>query len=280
MIKMRRKLGDKKMKIDIRILIFDVAIIFFFIFAVSMSKYVFKLKDEHQIESSAFYFASDIAGIEKKFFSTENWNGDSELQINFDVENYENQSLITKKDIKYTISVEKIDDTNNEITAEIYKYNTKISGEQTLTGNALSTNDYVIKVSKNNSTITATAFNLKVKITSVSPYKKELVGNIKINIPQENNEISTLLKDNGDYVSLSIKTNDYLEDKIITYDTTKLVLDRANILLKDISIKSSENTNIFIITKSSFEKDSEYEINFVKVDSSASAELGTEIVVG
>ncbi len=279
MIKMRRKLGDKKMKIDIRILIFDVAIIFFFIFAVSMSKYVFKLKDEHQIESSAFYFASDIAGIEKKFFSTENWNGDSELQINFDVENYENQSLITKKDIKYTISVEKIDDTNNEITAEIYKYNTKISGEQTLTGNALSTNDYVIKVSKNNSTITATAFNLKVKITSVSPYKKELVGNIKINIPQENNEISTLLKDNGDYVSLSIKTNDYLEDKIITYDTTKLVLDRANILLKDISIKSSENTNIFIITKSSFEKDSEYEINFVKVDSSASAELGTEIVV-
>lgn len=279
MIKMRRKLGDKKMKIDIRILIFDVAIIFFFIFAVSMSKYVFKLKDEHQIESSAFYFASDIAGIEKKFFSTENWNGDSELQINFDVENYENQSLITKKDIKYTISVEKIDDTNNEITAEIYKYNTKISGEQTLNGNALSTNDYVIKVSKNNSTITATAFNLKVKITSVSPYKKELVGNIKINIPQENNEISTLLKDNGDYVSLSIKTNDYLEDKIITYDTTKLVLDRANILLKDISIKSSENTNIFIITKSSFEKDSEYEINFVKVDSSASAELGTEIVV-
>lgn len=279
MIKMRRKLGDKKMKIDIRILIFDVAIIFFFIFAVSMSKYVFKLKDEHQIESSAFYFASDIAGIEKKFFSTENWNGDSELQINFDVENYENQSLITKKDIKYTISVEKIDDTNNEITAEIYKYNTKISGEQTLTGNALSTNDYVIKVSKNNSTITATAFNLKVKITSVSPYKKELVGNIKINIPQENNEISTLLKDNGDYVSLSIKTNDYLEDKIITYDTTKLVLDRANILLKDISIKSSENTNIFIIAKSSFEKDSEYEINFVKVDSSASAELGTEIVV-
>lgn len=279
MIKMRRKLGDKKMKIDIRILIFDVAIIFFFIFAVSMSKYVFKLKDEHQIESSAFYFASDIAGIEKKFFSTENWNGDSELQINFDVENYENQSLITKKDIKYTISVEKIDDTNNEITAEIYKYNTKISGEQTLTGNALSTNDYVIKVSKNNSTITATAFNLKVKITSVSPYKKELVGNIKINIPQENNEISTLLKDNGNYVSLSIKTNDYLEDKIITYDTTKLVLDRANILLKDISIKSSENTNIFIIAKSSFEKDSEYEINFVKVDSSASAELGTEIVV-
>jgi len=279
MIKMRRKLGDKKMKIDIRILIFDVAIIFFFIFAVSMSKYVFKLKDEHQIESSAFYFASDIAGIEKKFFSTENWNGDSELQINFDVENYENQSLITKEDIKYTISVEKIDDTNNEITAEVYKNNTKISGEQTLTGNALSTNDYVIKVSKNNSTITATAFNLKVKITSVSPYKKELVGNIKINIPQENNEISTSLKDNGDYVSLSIKTNDYLEDKIITYDTTKLVLDRANILLKDISIKSSENTNIFTITKSSFEKDSEYEINFVKVDSSASVELGTEIVV-
>lgn len=64
--------------------------------------------------------------------------------------------------------------------------------------------------------------------------------------------------------TISIKTNDYLEDKIITYDTTKLVLDRAN---------------IFTITKSSFEKDSEYEINFVKVDSSASAELGTEIVV-
>ena len=64
--------------------------------------------------------------------------------------------------------------------------------------------------------------------------------------------------------TISIKTNDYLEDKIITYDTTKLVLDRAN---------------IFTITKSSFEKDSEYEINFVKVDSSASTELGTEIVV-
>ena len=268
----KRELNNKKIKLNIKIIIFVIVIISFLILSITLAKYAFKVDDIHQIESSAFYFNSDITGN----YETEVWNGESDLEINFSVKNYENNNLITNDNITYNIEIEKLDDINNEITTKIYEKNVEISGEQVLTGNVSNSKSYVLKISKNND-VTTNEFNLKIKINSVSPYKQELIGNIKINMLKNNNEINTAIEDNGEYVALKISTNDFIDNKTITYDNTKLILDKANILLDNIKITINDNTSGFTIQKSNFETNMDYVINFIKIDDSSEIELGKDI---
>ena len=264
----------RKGKLNIKIVVFITAIIFFLILSTTMSKYVFKLEDTHQIESVAFYFNSNIAEN-----YTEDWDGKSNIKIGFDVNNYDNTKLVTPEDIKYNIQVEKLDDLNNDIIAEICENDTKISSEQNLTGNLFENKNYTLNISAQNENISVDEFNLKVKVTSETPYKKEIVGNIKINMQKMNNEIENSLTDGGEYVALNIKTNDYIADKTIRFDNTELVLDKSNNLLKDVEINTTDNLSSFTITKSNFELDTEYKINFIKIDSSSQIELGKDIIV-
>lgn len=270
----KRELNNKKIKLNIKIIIFVIVIIPFLILSITLAKYTFKVEDTHQIESSAFYFNSDIIGN----YETEEWNGDNDLEINFSVKNYENNNLITNGNITYNIEVEKLNDTNNEISAKIYENNVEVSGEQVLTGNSLNSKSYVLKISKNNN-ITANEFNLKIKINSVSPYKQELIGNVKINILKSNNEINTAIEDKGEYVALKISTNDFIDNKTITFDNTKLILDKANILLDNIKITTNGNTSSFTIQKSDFETNMNYEINFIKIDDSSEIKLDQDMCI-
>ena len=268
----KRELNNKKIKPNIKIIIFVIVIISFLILSITLAKYAFKVEDIHQIESSAFYFNSDIIGN----YETEEWNGENNLEINFTVKNYENNNLITNENITYNIEVEKLDDTNNEILAKIYENNVESLGDQVLTGNAVNSKNYVLKISKNKD-ITATEFNLKIKINSLTPYKQELIGNIKINLLKNNNEINTTIEDKGEYVALKISTNDFIDNKTIIFDNTKLTLDKANILLSNIEATTNGNTSSFTIPKSNFETNMDYEINFIKIDNSSEIELGRDI---
>ena len=273
-MKGKRTLNNKKVKPDIKIIIFVIFLIFFLILSVTMAKYVLKIEDTHQIESSSFYFNSDIAQDKESDYCTKNWDGEDNLEINFSINNYENLNLVTKENITYEIEIEKLDDKNNEITAQIYENNIEIAGEQTLTGGALETKNYILKITKN-STITADEFNLKLKIKSLTPYKEELVSNIKINMIKSNNTIDSSITDNGEYVTLKIQTNDYIDSKTITYDNTKIVPDKANNLLNNVNI----TTNSFTIPKANFEKNMNYEIIFVKIDNSSEINLETDITI-
>ena len=251
-----------------KIVILIAVIVSFLVLSVTMAKYIFKVEDAHQIESAVFYFNSDIDGN----FYTEKWSGTVPLEIEFSVNNYENQNLVTNENIIFNLEAEKQDDTNNEITAKIYEKNTEISGEQTLIGGTATTKKYILKIIKN-SEITVDEFNIKLKIKSSNPYKKELVGNIKINIQKSNNTINTELEDNEEYVTLKIDTNDFIENKTITFDDTKLILDKANSLLQNVII----STNSFTIPKANFEINKKYEIIFIKTDNSSEIELGRDI---
>ena len=131
-----------------------------------------------------------------------------------------------------------------------------------------------MKINKNTE-ITNDEFNIKVKINSLSPYKKEIVSNIKIKMKKSNDEISSELENNGEYVTLKINTNDVVEDKTITFDNTKLILDKANILLQNVNV----STNSFTIPKANFETNKEYEIIFIKNASSSEIELGKDITI-
>lgn len=261
----------KKIQQNRKIIIVAIVIISFLILSVTMAKYIFRVEDVHQIESTTFYFNSDIAQNEESYY-TEEWDGTNTLEISFSVNNYENQNLVTNEDITFSLEAEKQNDINNEITAKVYDKNVEAIGTQMLAGGTATTKNYVLKISKN-SEITADEFNIKLKINSVSPYKKELIGNIKINILKSNNEIKTSLEDNGEYVSLKINTNDVTESKTISYDNTKLTLDKANVLLQNVNV----NTNSFTIPKANFEANKEYEIIFIKNDNSSEIELGKDV---
>lgn len=269
--------NNKKRKLNIKILLIIIVVISFLIIEITMSKYIINIEKINQIESEEFYFKSNIGNNEEENYTKE-WEGTSNLEITFKVENYENQKLITTEDINYNIELEKISDSNNEITAKIYGNNKEITGEQTLTGNIANTNEYTLRITKNKE-ITLDEYKIKIKITSTSPYKEELIGNITIKVIKGNNEINTELIDNKDYVTLSIETNDYIENKIITYDKSKLDIDRANELLSDIKITTTNNTNSFTIAKTKFETNKKYEINFVKKEASTSIEEGTDITI-
>ena len=262
------KLNNKK------IIIFVVCTISFLILSITFAKYVFKVEDIHQIESSAFYFKSDIVG----YYETEEWDGENDLEINFSIRNYENNNLVTNENMTYNIEVEKIDDVNNEISAKVYENNVEILGEQTLTGNSLNSKNYILKISKN-SEITTNEFNLKVKINSFTPYKQELIGNIKINIIKNNNEISTAIEDNGEYVTLKINTNNFIDNKTVTYDNTKLILDKANALLDNASVITNNNSSSFTISKDNFKTNMNYEIIFIKKDNGSEIEFGKDISI-
>ena len=149
-----------------------------------------------------------------------------------------------------------------------------MAGEQTITGGAATTKNYVLRITKN-SEITNDEFNIKVKINSISPYKKEIVSNIKIKMKKSNNEISSALENNGEYVTLKINTNDFTESKTISYDNTKVTLDKANILLQNVNIGAGN----FTIPKANFETNKEYEIIFIKNDNSSEIELGKDITI-
>ena len=259
----------KKIQQNRKIIIVIIVIISLLILSVTMAKYIFKVEDIHTIESAKFYFNSNLDGN-----YTNEWDGTNTLEIGFGVMNYENQNLVTDENISFNLDVEKQDDTNNEIITKIYEKNVEIAGEQVLTGGTTTTKNYVLKITKN-SEITANEFNIKLKISSLTPYKKEIISNIKIKMKKENNEITTSLEDNGEYVTLKINTNDFLEDKRITFDNTKLILDRANTLLQNIN----DITNSFTIPKANFEKNKEYEIVFIKKDNSSEIELGRDITI-
>ena len=263
----------KRIQQNRKVIIVAIVIISFLILSGTMAKYIFKVEDVHTIESASFYFNSDIDGN-----YTNEWNGAESLEIGFSVSNYENQNLVTNEDILFNLEAEKQDDTNNEVTSKIYEKNTEVAGEQTITGGAATTKNYVLRITKN-SEITNDEFNIKLKINSLSPYKKELVGNIKINILKSNDSIDTAFEDKGEYVTLKINTNDFIESKTISYDNTKLTLDKANVLLQNLNITTNNGVNSFIIPKANFETKKEYEIIFIKNDNSSEIELGKDIMI-
>ena len=123
----KRRLNNKKKKSNSKIIISVIVILFFFILSSTMARYILKISNVQQMESEKFYFNSNISIDNEKTYYTEKWDGKNDLEINFFVNNYENQNLITAEDIIYNIEVEKLNDNNDEITTKIYENNTEIS---------------------------------------------------------------------------------------------------------------------------------------------------------
>ena len=77
---------------------------------------------------------------------------------------------------------------------------------------------------------------------------------------------------------LNIETKDLLENKTIKYDNTKLIVDKTNSLITG-DITTNNNINSFKILKENLNKNTEYNINFIKKDDNNEISLGTDIII-
>lgn len=77
---------------------------------------------------------------------------------------------------------------------------------------------------------------------------------------------------------LNIETKDLLENKTIKYDNTKLIVDKTNSLITG-DITTNNNINSFEILKENLNKNTEYNIKFIKKNDNNEISLGTDIII-
>ncbi len=262
MRKSRRK--AKKNKIFTLILLLVLCLIVTY----SLSKYIIQLSEIHIQRPKEFYFNSDILTTDNKNYQLTDWNGKDKYKIEIDLSNYEDILRYTKEEIKYNFSVTTESENVNITTTEdegIMPTNSKTQLKETI---------YITptKNFKNGEFV-----ELQILAKSLYPYEKELKANIKLYANDtEIYEINLEDNENAEYSNLYISTKE-LENVIkISYDNTKVILDTNNELLQDIIISEKGTKSIITLT---LEKNSNYNITFIKKDKTQKLQLNTDIIV-
>ncbi len=243
-----------------KIIIFTIVLIsigLFWILMQTLSKYILTRKDIGEIHPSNFYFESNVQ--ENNLYM---WNGKDEYVIDIDLKNYEDEFRFSSFNIPYEISI------STEADIDVI---TKINDVQASEG--------IIKGSKNekksdNIQLTISPkekeilddFTIKLKISSKSPYVKEIEGNLNIKIIRNSDYEINLVSEN-DYEKLLIKTNSYSGNIKIKYDTTK-------IMPYDFNKITNEGEIILNV-----EEKQNYQEEFIKLTSDTNIELGRDIIV-
>lgn len=246
------------------------------------SKYVLDKNTKHVQNSEQFYFESNLLKLEEETVNYNDLTG-SEYEINFNIRNFLDELQITNLETKYVISVDVISPENSTITKEIKTCNKENNQEITADPNGYYTLNRE-KKEVHNITLKLTGLDLtnnpeyKVRITAKSsePYVKTLSETVVIKKSEiEPYEAKTV--DMGDYKKLLIKSNSYSGSLKITYDSSKLILNKNSQLLENVS-ENTENENKSYIILDSVKENSNYQIEFIK--KSADVEiLETDITV-
>lgn len=270
----------KKNKINKKTFLLIAALICLTFFIVrSFSKYVIQKTDTHIQSATEFYFESDIAEINTgKEYIIKDWNGNEE-NIEFNVKNYLNKLLVTNEDITYKISTEVQEPDNINVVVK-NKQNEEVTDNQIITGSQLNDKKYVLNIAANNKNelIDGTTYNIKLKITAISPYTKELIANIKLIYGSiQKYEANLINETDKEYVKLNLKINEP-QEITIKYDNTKLLLDESNYMVNDINVTETESISTFSLIQEKFEKGKNYEIDFIKKQE-GEITLGTDIKV-
>ena len=182
----------------------------------SYAKYASNTVWNYYLESKGLYFNSDLTTGN----TDNNWDGDS---ISFNVNNYDNDDLVTSFDISYrttcTITGEassyascKVNGTNSNI------YNGTLSG-----GVKSSRTDYFDIVSNQE----ITGLNVTITVEAISPYHKTITGNYVLNMGSTEIGGLNVTYNAGTSSDKVIITNSYNENKCcrLSWNTNKLRID-------------------------------------------------------
>lgn len=242
-------------------------------------KYNVKTNTEHIQNSEKFYFKSNLLSEEEiEPIEYKNWDGKGSYEINFSLQNFQDELQINS--LKTTYEVNVVNESKNEnIEVETF-INGKKNAEGEMQGKIKTTDTVTIKLNKKSeATETSTTennetINLDIIVTSKEPYTKKMSRNIIISKSTYSlYDVNLVEADSKEYVKLLIQTHDFSGILNIEYDTTKAELDTYSEKYVVEALENGEKRNI----KINFEKNKNYQIEFRKKDITHELTLGQDI---
>lgn len=199
----------------------------------SYAKYASNTLWNYYLESKGFYFNSDLTTGN----NDSNWDGDS---VSFNVNNYDNDDLVTSYDISYRVTCTITGEASSYATCKVNGTNSNVYNG-TLTGGVKSTRNDYFDIESNQE---ITGVNVNITVEARSPYSKTITGSYVLN--KGSREIGGLnvTYNPGSSSDKVIITNSYNENKCckLSWNTNKLRIDdnSENIL------SSTSDTNGYI----------------------------------
>lgn len=268
----RRKNKKKIYKTKWLMITFGATVIILGAILVSKSRYAIRKNNTVQINTNNFYFES--SQLEEGTTTYDDWNGNDNYSIDFNVSNYKDSLRTSTADVEYKITAEIVEPKNNNLTAEIYINNEK---KQTGTLKKDQNQDDEIRIAiKNDGGKINQTLEVKVVAQSTAPYEKTITETYKINPSStessKNEEYEVNLQDKEDYENLLIKTNLYSGNITVNYDSSKLTVYQGYDILENAEY-SKEKIKIQVSNKKN------YQIQFIKNNSQDKITLNKDITI-
>ena len=237
----------KHRKYLIIIFLFTLALMVVY-FGTTYAKYVYKEAHNYYLQSKGFYFTSDYLDVNTKQTVNNYWDGSS---VYFNIKNNINESIVTDYDINYKVKC-----TTNNANATcnlngsgkneidgVLKLNAVCENNtsdgvdtSTFTYEACSSNGYTW----NNKVVSKEMYfdivgddisrvNVNLEISSISPYKKTLVGKFILNKVKTTTDIDIKYKDYSEYGILNLRNNsNTTRCVVVSFDPNNLLVNEYN----------------------------------------------------
>ena len=217
-------------------------------FGTTYAKYVYKEAHNYYLQSKGFYFTSDYLDVNTKQTVNNYWDGSS---VYFNIKNNINESIVTDYDINYKVKCttnnanatcnlngsgkNEIDgvlklnavcenNTSDGVDTSTFTYEECSSNGYTWNNKVVSEKMYFDIVGDNISRV-----NVNLEISSISPYKKTLVGKFILNKVKTTTDIDIKYKDYSEYGILNLRNNsNTTRCVVVSFDPNNLLVNEYN----------------------------------------------------
>ena len=237
----------KHRKYLIIIFLFTLALMVVY-FGTTYAKYVYKEAHNYYLQSKGFYFTSDYLDVNTKQTVNNYWDGSS---VYFNIKNNINESIVTDYDINYKVKCttnnanatcnlngsgkNEIDgvlklnavcenNTSDGVDTSTFTYEECSSNGYTWNNKVVSEEMYFDIVGDDISRV-----NVNLEISSISPYKKTLVGKFILNRVKTTTDIDIKYKDYSEYGILNLRNNsNTTRCVVVSFDPNNLLVNEYN----------------------------------------------------
>lgn len=209
------------------------------------------------VTADEFYFESDLLdGNTHEVVATNDENGTATASVTVRLKNYADELRYSGITIEYTLAVSPADGVQIQ-----YGSNAVTSSEatHTLEKNKQSQEDITLSGLKPGKSYTVTA------TTQGNTYQKTLTGTIKVTAPDQS--VYASLKDETQYIEVTVWTTDYSESVKLTYGNIGLLPDNTDAKLQN--AVSSGST----ITENNWRANTSHVFRFFKSDTNKSYQV-------
>ena len=217
-------------------------------FGTTYAKYVYKEAHNYYLQSKGFYFTSDYLDVNTKQTVNNYWDGSS---VYFNIKNNINESIVTDYDINYKVKCttnnanatcnlngsgkNEIDgvlklnavcenNTSDGVDTSTFTYEECSSNGYTWNNKVVSKEMYFDIVGDDISRV-----NVNLEISSISPYKKTLVGKFILNKVKTTTDIDIKYKDYSEYGILNLRNNsNTTRCVVVSFDPNNLLVNEYN----------------------------------------------------